>query len=181
MPVADWPTKRDWVSYAFDELLSAGYSVSSAYTMVKDPNKVNFSYRDNLWRGSDLLATGIASFGHIGGVHYQNLPDWNPYTKTLLEENRLPLGRAYKPTPLQCLIRETILQLKRGHLGVDYFRDKYDVDILEKWRDVWDRYASEDWLTIDDDGVRLTREGLLRADGLLPAFFEPEYQGVRYT
>ncbi len=141
MPVADWPTKRDWVSYAFDELLSAGYSVSSAYTMVKDPNKVNFSYRDNLWRGSDLLATGIASFGHIGGVHYQNLPDWDPYTWALLEENRLPLGRAYRPTPLQCLIRETILQLKRGHLSVDYFRDKYDVDILEKWREVWDQYA----------------------------------------
>ncbi|RIK82430.1 MAG: coproporphyrinogen III oxidase, partial [Planctomycetota bacterium] len=54
-PVADWPTKRAWVDYAFDELEAAGYSVSSAYTMVKDPAKVNFSYRDNLWRGSDLL------------------------------------------------------------------------------------------------------------------------------
>ena len=37
-------------SYAFDELLAAGYHVSSAYTLVKDPNKVNFSYRDNLWQ-----------------------------------------------------------------------------------------------------------------------------------
>src|SRR5262245_28994952 len=72
-PVADWPTKRAWVDYAFDELCAAGYSVSSAYTLVKDRSKVNFSYRDNLWRGSDLLATGVASFGHISGVHYQNL------------------------------------------------------------------------------------------------------------
>ena len=36
-PVADWPTKRAWVDYAFDELLAAGYHVSSAYTLVKDP------------------------------------------------------------------------------------------------------------------------------------------------
>ena len=36
-PVADWPTKRAWVDYAFDELAAAGYSVSSAYTMVKHP------------------------------------------------------------------------------------------------------------------------------------------------
>ena len=70
--MADWPTKRAWVDYAFDELLAAGYSVSSAYTLVKDKSKVNFSYRDNLWRGSDLLATGVASFGHVSGVHYQN-------------------------------------------------------------------------------------------------------------
>ncbi len=36
-------------------------------------------------------------------------------------------------------------------------------------------------LEINGDEIRLTREGLLRADSLLPAFFEPEHQGVRYT
>jgi oxygen-independent coproporphyrinogen-3 oxidase len=111
-PVADWPTKRAWVSYAYDELLSAGYHVSSAYTVVKDPRKVNFSYRDNLWQGSDLLATGVASFGHVSGVHYQNKTEWNEYIGDLLEHNRLPLYRALKPTPHQLLIREMILQLK---------------------------------------------------------------------
>ena len=35
-PVADWPTKRAWVDYAFDEFAAAGYRVSSAYTLVKD-------------------------------------------------------------------------------------------------------------------------------------------------
>ena len=67
-PVADWDTKRAWVEYAFSEFQKQGYSVSSAYTVVKDPNKVNFSYRDNLWKGADLLATGIASFGHASVV-----------------------------------------------------------------------------------------------------------------
>ena len=81
-PVADWPTKRAWVDYAFDQFTSAGYAVSSAYTLVKDKRKVNFSYRDNLWHGSDLLATGVASFGHVSGVHYQNRPDWASYVGT---------------------------------------------------------------------------------------------------
>src|SRR6478672_9185470 len=35
LAVADWPTKRAWVRYAFDELAAAGYEQSSAYTMVK--------------------------------------------------------------------------------------------------------------------------------------------------
>jgi len=180
-PVADWPTKRAWVDYAFNEMEAAGYHVSSAYTMVKDPNKVNFSYRDNLWQGSDLLATGIASFGHISGVHYQNLPEWDDYIGSLLDENRLPLGRAMRPTEHQMLVRELILNLKKGYLDAGHFRDKYGVEILEEWSDQWREHAEDGMLTIDGDRIELTRQGLLQADGLLPVFFEPEHQGVRYT
>ena len=181
LPVADWPTKREWVDYAFDEFLKAGYHVNSAYTVVKDPQKVNFSYRDNLWHGSDLLATGIASFGHVSGVHYQNKPEWDDYIGDLLNEEKLPLGRAFRPTDYQLLIRELILQLKKGAIPVDYFQDKFGVNILDEWSDVWKGYADEGFVETDADQVRLTRQGLLRADGLLPAFFESHHQGVRYT
>jgi oxygen-independent coproporphyrinogen-3 oxidase len=180
-PVADWPTKRAWVSEAFDQFAAAGYHVSSAYTMVKDPDQVNFSYRDNLWRGSDLLATGIASFGHISGVHYQNLPEWKDYIDALLNESRLPLGRALRPTRHQLVIREMILQLKRGYLDADYFRTKFQTEILEEWRAVWQHHVEHGYLTIDGDRIELTRAGLLQVDSLLPPFFEPEHHGVRYT
>ncbi len=179
-PVADWPTKRAWVDYAFNELAAAGYSGSSAYTMVKDKNKVNFSYRDNLWHGADLLATGVASFGHASGVHYQNEPDWPNYVGRL-EKGELPLYRGLKPTPHQALVREMILQLKTGHLDAGYFRGKFGVDIIEHWRDEWSHFQGESYLSFDADQVNLTRAGLLRADSLLPAFFEPEHRGVRYT
>jgi oxygen-independent coproporphyrinogen-3 oxidase len=180
-PVADWTTKRAWVNYAFETLLEAGYHVSSGYTLVKDPHKVNFSYRDNLWQGADLLATGIASFGHISGVHYQNKADMEEYKSDLLERNQLPLGRAMRPTPHQLLIREMILLLKRGYLDRRYFRDKFDVDIVEHWPDQWQQHVDDGFAVINDDRVELTREGLLRVDALLPVFFEPEHQGIRYT
>jgi oxygen-independent coproporphyrinogen-3 oxidase len=181
IPVADWPTKRAWVSYAFDRLQQAGYAVSSAYTLVKDPTQVNFSYRDNLWRGSDLLATGVASFGHISGVHYQNHPEWAGYVDSLLEDNRLPVYRALRPSPHQLLIREMILQLKRGYLDAQYFQKKFQVDILEHWQSDWQQYADANWLKMSDGRIELTREGLLRVDGLLPAFFEQQHRDVRYT
>ena len=180
-PVADWPTKRAWVNYAYDEFLDAGYHVSSGYTVVKDPAKVNFSYRDNLWRGSDLLATGIASFGHVSGVHYQNKPEWKQYIGDLTENDRLPIGRALRPTERQLLIREMILQLKRGFLERSYFHDKFDVDIVQEWKPQWDQYVEDGFVTIDDERIHLSRKGLLCVDGLLPVFFESEHQGVRYT
>ncbi|HUY89771.1 MAG TPA: coproporphyrinogen-III oxidase family protein [Pirellulales bacterium] len=179
-PVADWPTKREWLNYAYDELQAAGYKVSSAYTLVKNKEKVNFSYRDNLWRGSDLLATGVASFGHVSGVHYQNLPEWGSYLETL-ERGELPLYRGLRPTRRQLLVREMILQLKTGVIDAGYFRHKFGVEVLDDWREVWQEYAADGYLAIDGDRVTLTRSGLLRVDALLPAFFEPEHQGVRYT
>lgn len=180
-PVADWPTKRAWTDYAFDEFLAAGYSISSAYTVVRDPRKVNFSYRDNLWRGSDLLATGIASFGHVSGVHYQNYPEWSDYIGSLLQESRLPLSRGLRPTRHQLLVREMILQLKQGYLEMDYFRKKFGVDIGEEWAEQWRSFEEDGMLRMTDARVELTRQGLLRVDALLPAFFEPEHRGVRYT
>jgi oxygen-independent coproporphyrinogen-3 oxidase len=179
--VADWPTKRAWLNYAYDELLAAGYKISSGYTVVKDPHKVNFSYRDNLWQGSDLLATGVASFGHVSGVHYQNKTEWNDYIGDLLERNRLPLYRALKPTSHQLLIREMILQLKKGYLDAGYFRNKFGVEILDEWRDEWLSHQGDGMLTINGDRIELTRQGLLHVDALLPVFFEAEHRGVRYT
>lgn len=179
-PVADWPDKRRWVDWAFDQFAAAGYSVSSAYTMVKDPRAVNFSYRDNLWRGSDLLATGIASFGHISGVHYQNRPEWEEYCGSL-EAGQLPLGRGLRLTTRQRLIRELILQLKKGYLETTYFKRKFDCDVLNEWQEAWHEYAEAGYLTVHRDRVELTRQGLLRVDALLPAFFEPQFRDVRYT
>jgi oxygen-independent coproporphyrinogen-3 oxidase len=179
-PVADWQTKRDWVQYAFEAFAAAGYAQSSAYTMIKDPQKVSFSYRDNLWQGSDLLATGIASFGHVSGVHYQNLPEWPQYLGAL-EAGKLPLGRAYTPTKHQSMVRELILLLKRGHLEMDYFQNKFGVNVWDEYQDVWQQYIDDGYATHAGNRIELTMQGLLRADGLLPPFFEPEHRGVRYT
>ena len=180
-PVADWKSKREWLDYAYDQFLDAGYHVSSGYTVVKNPEKVNFSYRDNLWQGSDLLATGIASFGHISGVHYQNKPDMKQYLEDLHEHGSLPINRAMRPTDRQRLIREMILQLKRGYLEVAYFRDKFDVNILEEWAAEFEQHRADELLTFTEERIELTRKGLLRVDGMLPVFFENEMQGIRYT
>lgn len=180
-PVADWPTKRAWVDSAFDELQAAGYQVSSAYTLVRDPDRVKFSYRDHLWRGSDLLAAGVASFGHVSGVHCQNHPEWSGYVDPLLQDGRLPLHRGLRLTRHQALVREMILQLKRGFLDREYFRQKFSVDILQAWSDTWRGYADQGLLILAGERIELTRRGLLQVDGLLPAFFEPAYRGVRYT
>ncbi len=178
--VADWPTKRAWVSYAFDEMTKAGYQVSSAYTLVKDKSRCKFVYRDSLWHGADMFGTGVASFGHLNGFHVQNVDRWEDYVGRL-EKGELPLGRALPVKPRELLIREMILQLKTGHLDAAYFLQKFGTDILEAFADGFRRLAEDGFAVVGPDGVDLTRDGLLQIDRQLPLFFEPRHRGARYT
>ncbi|MFN4261077.1 MAG: coproporphyrinogen-III oxidase family protein [Gemmataceae bacterium] len=178
--IADWPTKRAWVDYAFNELARAGYEVSSAYTMVKNKQTCRFVYRDSLWHGADMFGTGVASFGHARGVHIQNVDTWEQYV-AMCQAGELPLGRALPVTPRQRLIREMILQLKTGSLDAGYFQRKFAVDILDVFAEGFQELAEEGYLVVHDDGVRVTRQGLLQVDRLLPTFFEEAHRGARYT
>ena len=180
-PVADWATKRRWVAEAFEAMERAGYHIGSAYTAVKDPAKTKFLYRDRLWQGADMAALGVASFGHINGVHMQNLDTWESYCEAI-DGGRLPLSRAYEPTAEERLIRELVLQLKLGQISPAYFQKKYGVRILERFAEAFSSLKADGHLTsLTEEAVVLTRNALLRVDVLLPRFFLPEHAGIRYT
>jgi oxygen-independent coproporphyrinogen-3 oxidase len=179
-PVADWETKRGWVNYAFHELEKAGYTVGSAYTAVKDPTRTKFVYRDRLWAGADLLSLGVASFGHINGRHYQNHHDFDPYTAAVQHGN-LPHWRAFTPTDEERLIREFILQLKLGHVSRAYFKQKFGVELTERFAEALQRLKDWGFLEIAGDQILLNRDGLLQVDRLLPEFFLPEHKSARYA
>ena len=179
--VATWATKRRWVEEAFMALERAGYHIGSAYTAVKNPATTKFVYRDRLWEGADLIGLGVASFGHVNGVHMQNLDTWEKYSAAI-DRDDLPLGRAYRPTVEERLIREFVLQLKRGTLDPGYFAAKYGVDVLDRFADGLASLKSAGYLArADQERIALTRGGLLRVDVLLPRFFLPQHTGIRYT
>jgi len=179
-PVADWETKRRWVHEAFEAFERAGYAVASAYTAVRDKERTRFVYRDRLWSGSDLLSVGVASFGHIGGTHYQNHHDFDPYVGAL-EAGRLPVYRALTPTAEERFIREFILQLKLGRVSRAYFVRKFGIDPVEQCQEGVRRLVDWGYLTVDGDALRLSREGLLQVDRLLQEFFLPEHRSGRYS
>jgi oxygen-independent coproporphyrinogen-3 oxidase len=179
-PVADWPTKRRWVSEAMDRLLEVGFHVSSGNEMVTDPVTDRFVYRDNLFRGSDILALGVSSFGHFQGVHYQNLDAIEEY-QAAVQGGSLPINRALRPSRDQRLIREFVLQLKEGEVDTAALDKKFSVNTRDHFSEALGNQQRAGYLEVGDNRVTLTRKGLLQADSLLPEYFEPEYRRVRYT
>jgi len=179
-PLADWPLKREWHQWAIEEMTRAGYEISSAYTMVKRGRGTRFVYRDSVWNGADMLGTGVASFSHMSGIHYQNLDGWDDYLATIADD-RLPLSRAFATSRRERLTRETILKLKLGRIHRHEFQTKYGVDVVDAFGPVFDELTAEKMLTVNSGDISLTRRGLLQVDSLLPRFYSSEYQGARYT
>ncbi len=179
-PVADWDVKRAWVNEAFAAFERAGYAVTSATTVVRDPSRVKFIYREGLFTGADILSVGVASFGHLNGVHYQNHHDFTPYLERV-QRGELPIYRALTPSPDERYIREFMLQLKLGRVSRAAFAAKFGLDPLTRFAIPLGNLQAEGHLTIDGDQISVHREGLLQIDRLLHAFFLPEHEGPRYV
>jgi oxygen-independent coproporphyrinogen-3 oxidase len=179
-PVANWHTKRGWVDYAFSELEKAGYTVTSGYTAVRDPQKTKFIYRDALWSGADLIGLGVASFSHIAGTHFQNLTEFSQYLEAV-HQGDLPISRAMRTTEEERMIREFILQMKLGRVSQQYFQDKFGIDLAARFLQQFDDLRARGLLTTQGDWLVLTREALLKVDSLLHAFFLPQHRGPRYV
>jgi len=179
-PVANWHTKRGWVDYAFSELEKAGYTVTSGYTAVRDPEKTKFIYRDALWSGADLVGLGVASFSHIAGTHFQNITEFTQYLEAI-QKGELPISRAMTTTEEERMIREFILQMKLGRVNQQYFRDKFGVNVAERFRQQFDDLRTRKLIGEEGNWLVLTREALLKVDTLLHAFFLPQHRGPRYV
>ena len=179
-PVADWDTKRRWLSYAFDQFQENGYSIASTYTLVNNKKHCRFIYTDALWHGGDMIGLGVSSFSHFDGVNFQNVHNFEEYVR-ILSSDKLPLLRAVSLTPKQRLIREMILQLKTGALDTSYFRNKFGVDVWQEFAPVYERLSEEKFLERSNGAITLTRLGLLQVEHFLLDFFEPELRTVRYA
>jgi oxygen-independent coproporphyrinogen-3 oxidase len=179
-PVADWPTKRRWVSEAYAKLEEAGYTVTSAYTAVKNPDSTKFIYRDRLWAGADMVGVGVSSFGHLGGIHYQNLTNIDSYCDSV-EAGKAPVRRALMTTEEERFIRELILQWKLGRVNNNYFLKKFGISISERYAPILTQWKERGDLREEGDYLVLSRDALLRIDSMLQGFFLPEHRDARYV
>ncbi len=170
-----WETKRARLASAFARLEEAGYTLRSAYAAARNTRHRRFVYQEDQYRGADLLGIGASSFSYMQGMHYQNHAPVDEYLASL-REGKLPIARTYLLSFDERLVREFVLQLKLGRVDAGPFRHKFAVDISERFQEPLKQFARQGWLTCDAHSVALTREGLLRVDRMIPAFYLPKHR-----
>jgi oxygen-independent coproporphyrinogen-3 oxidase len=176
---APWDVKHARLKAALSRLEAAGYTVRSAYTAVRDPDRHRFVYQDEQYRGADLLGLGASAFSCLDGINQQNLASLGAYLGARAK-GELPLWRAYSLSAKERLVREFILQLKLGAASGAAFRGKFGVDVFDVFAEPLAEGRRRGWFDLGDD-VIVTRDGLLQIDRLLPAFYLPAHQNVRYS
>jgi oxygen-independent coproporphyrinogen-3 oxidase len=175
-----WDEKRRRLDAGMALLERSGYRIVSGYNAVRDPRKHRFLYQELGWSGADLLALGVASFGYVGGVHYQNAASLTAY-EAAIEGGRFAFHRARRLTDRERAVREFILQLKLGAVDDGRFHARHGEHLDDAFGEPLQECDEEGWVLRDGNGVRLTRAGLLRVDRLLPRFYDAPHRGVRYT
>ena len=124
---------------------------------------------------------GVASFGHVNGVHMQNLDTWETYSEAVDARRapaapRLPADARGADDPRAGAAAQAADSVRPRTSGTSTAstsssaspRSSTACGTKATWR------ASE-------QRVALTRNGLLRVDVLLPRFFLPQHAGIRYT
>lgn len=177
---APWDVKRARLARGFSRLERVGYRLRSAYTAARTSESQKFAYQDAQYRGADLIGMGASAFSYLDGCHYQNMTSVKAYLERV-KMNQLPIERAYFLSDDERLVRELILQLKLGSLDRQYFVDKFNVDVFERFSDPIAHFEREKLIFKNGKKLNLTREGLLRVDHMLSAFYLPEHCGVRYS
>lgn len=178
--LASWETKRARLAQAYMRLTEQGYHLRSAYTAVRDSGHEPFVYQEAQYRGVDLLGVGVSAFSYLDGIHHQNLTSLETYLEQL-KQDRIPYERAYVLTKDERMIREFILQLKLGKVNRNQFIQKFDVDIFERFDNTIYEFIRQNLIRRTDEGLRLTRTGLLQVDRMLSQFYLPEHQDIRYS
>jgi oxygen-independent coproporphyrinogen-3 oxidase len=79
------------------------------------------------------------------------------------------------------MIRELILQFKLGAVSLDYFRDKFEVDIEQRFPDQLAALTDRGFLSTNGRELNLSRDGLMQVDWLLHDFFLDQHRNQRYA
>ena len=86
---------------------------------------------------------------------------------------------------LPVLVERDDIELARVcRLGADELqqvKDKFGVDVTERFHEPLERLVQAGMLESDGEGATFTRQGLLQVDTLLPEFYDEKYQNARYT
>jgi oxygen-independent coproporphyrinogen III oxidase len=164
----DEETHTDMFEFLMDALGEAGYEHYEISNWAR-PGRAS-RHNSKYWREADVFGFGVAAHGVQGGRRTANSADLNDYLN-------LPARRLAEPLPPPSSERARrgevmMLALRRvGGVAWEEIDRWMGGDALAFYKDEFAGLSLEGLLWFDDQCVRLTRRGILVADGVTEAFF----------
>lgn len=148
--------------YALEEFTSAGYQPVNFFTFNRG-SQYTQRHITTKWQGTDVYAFGSSAFGSLGNWAYQNTNDLARYSE-LVEQEKLPLFRGYVYNDLELMTRDVILGMKLIRFDRRTFRKRHGLDLVRLCEPKVRELEKDDFITVDDEAIVLTRKGILYGD-----------------
>lgn len=151
-----------YMQYAMDELEEAGYVPWSFYTFTKKGENVHV-HSPSVFRGDDIYSFGTSAFGRLGDYLFQNTNDENKYQE-MIANDELPVQRGHQLTAWDSMIRDVVLSMKLVSFNLRDFERKHGAKLESLCADTVEELVKDDFITMSDDALHLTRKGILYGD-----------------
>lgn len=133
--------------------------------------KPGYKSRHNLnyWHNNEYFGFGLSTHGYVNGIRYSNTDNFEKYLN-----NPLKKATCHNISNSE-IIEEGIflgLRLING-ININKFRNEYKINLLEKYKDIIDKYINYGYMQISGEYLRLTTDGILISNIILADFLQP--------
>jgi oxygen-independent coproporphyrinogen-3 oxidase len=160
LPTDDEEVK--FITYALEQFERHDYQPVNFFTFTRG-GAFRQRHISSRWLGTDTYGFGVSAFGSLDTHAMQNTSDLPRYLQAL-EAGELPLARGYRLSAREVMTREAVLGMKLIHLDLAAFQQRHGFDLARLCAPVVDELVKNDFVTIQERTLSLTRRGILWGD-----------------
>jgi oxygen-independent coproporphyrinogen III oxidase len=153
---------------AIDTLERAGYDQYEISNFARPGHRCE--HNENYWRNGDYLGFGVGAASYRGGVRSVHTRDFAAYVSAASTGEPIP-GEAERLTGLRAVGEAIMIALRTSQgVALGEFKERYGVDITERYAPVVTRYQTDGLLERTGDRLVLTKRGRFFANDVCGAF-----------
>ncbi|WP_328648048.1 radical SAM family heme chaperone HemW [Amycolatopsis sp. NBC_00348] len=157
-------------------LRDAGYEQYSVYDFAL-PGKINKHAVLYFSEQRDLLGVGAAAFGYLGRYMYVNKGPLAEY-EGCVDDGGLPVLIGSKADRGEEMCGQMAKGLRLFSVDRHMFRELFDRDAVDVFADQVARLTAQGLLTVTDDAIALTEEGVFWGNNVCREFFSERFAQV---
>lgn len=153
---------------AIDRLEAAGYEQYEISNFARPGHRC--AHNENYWRNGEYLGFGVGAASYRNGERSVHTRDLTAYIGAASTGRPIP-GEAERLTGIKAVGEAIMIALRTAQgVALAEFKERYGVDIAERYAPVVRRYETDGLLERRDDRLVLTKRGRFFANDVCGAF-----------
>ncbi|WP_404292334.1 radical SAM family heme chaperone HemW [Cytobacillus kochii] len=141
---------------------------------ISNFSKPGFESKHNLtyWNNEAYFGFGAGAHSYVEGYRRSNYGPLKKYMEPL-DQNELPIMDKHEVTKKEKMEEEMFLGLRKTQgVSMKAFKDKYNIEIMEIFREELLAHEQKSLLEIQGDSIQLTKQGRLLGNEVFQSFIK---------